>query len=167
MALNVRQQRFVDGILAGKNATEAYRQAGYAARGHVAEAAASRLLRHVEVASEIERRRAVVEKRVGITAESVLRRLDQVADRCMEAEPVMEFDHAEKAMVQKTAMISDGPGKPPREVGLYEFDSAGANRALELLGKHLKLFTDKVEHSGDVGLAERLARARERVRSKP
>lgn len=165
MALNVKQQRFVDGIIAGKTATESYIQAGYVARGHAAEAAGSRLLRHVEVASEIERRRTVIEKRVGITAESVLRRLDQVADRCMEAEPVMEFDHAEKAMVQKTAMIKD-PDGTTREVGVYEFDSAGANRALELLGKHLKLFTDRVEHTGEIGLAERLARARERAKAR-
>ncbi len=29
-------------------------------------------------------------------------------------------------------------------------DSAGANRALELLGKHLTIFTEKVEHSGRI-----------------
>ena len=31
------------------------------------------------------------------------------------------------------------------------FDSSGANRSLELLGRHLKLFTDKVEQSGPGG----------------
>jgi phage terminase small subunit len=31
-----------------------------------------------------------------------------------------------------------------------KFDPSSANRSLELLGKHLKLFTEKVEHSGDV-----------------
>ena len=30
------------------------------------------------------------------------------------------------------------------------FDASGANRSLELIGKHLKLFTDKVEHSGEM-----------------
>ena len=34
------------------------------------------------------------------------------------------------------------------ETGEYKFDSAGANRATELLGKHLGMFVDKVEHSG-------------------
>lgn len=36
------------------------------------------------------------------------------------------------------------------------------NKALENLGRHQKLFTDKVEHSGTVDLAERMKRARER-----
>ena len=30
------------------------------------------------------------------------------------------------------------------ETGLYVFDSSGANRALELIGKHLKVFGDGV-----------------------
>jgi phage terminase small subunit len=38
-------------------------------------------------------------------------------------------------------------------------------RALELLGKHLGMFVDKVEHSGAIagGLAERMAAARTRA----
>lgn len=39
-----------------------------------------------------------------------------------------------------------------------------ALKAYELLGKHLKMFTDKIELSGNVGLAERLKEARERIR---
>ena len=31
------------------------------------------------------------------------------------------------------------------ESGEYKFDSAGANKSLELIGKHLRLFTDKIE----------------------
>ncbi|MFA5149255.1 MAG: hypothetical protein WC491_09055, partial [Candidatus Omnitrophota bacterium] len=31
-------------------------------------------------------------------------------------------------------------------------DSSGANKSLELLGKHLKLFTEKVEQSGSLTL---------------
>lgn len=36
-------------------------------------------------------------------------------------------------------------------------------KALELLGKNLRLFTDKVELSGSIGLAERMREARERT----
>lgn len=39
-------------------------------------------------------------------------------------------------------------------------------KARELLGRHLKLFTDVVEHRGTVGLAERLASARQRLAKK-
>ena len=37
------------------------------------------------------------------------------------------------------------------ETGEYKFDASGAVRALELLGKHLKLFTEKHEHTGEGG----------------
>jgi phage terminase small subunit len=54
MALNAKQVRFVEAyqrtLLAGKpNATQAYIEAGYKAKGHSAESAAARLLSHVEV----------------------------------------------------------------------------------------------------------------------
>lgn len=42
-------------------------------------------------------------------------------------------------------------------------DWQSALRGYELLGKHLKLFTEKIELSGTVGLAERLAAARKRA----
>ena len=35
-------------------------------------------------------------------------------------------------------------------VPAYEFDSSAVLRGAELLGKHLKLFTDKTEVSGDM-----------------
>ena len=57
----------------------------------------------------------------------------------------MEFDRDEKALVHKF----DDEGNM-----VYEFDSAGANRALELLGKHLKLFTDNIHHTGGLTLED-------------
>lgn len=61
----------------------------------------------------------------------VLANLKEVAHRCMQAKPVM--------------VRVDGKMK---ESGEYKFDSAGATRALELIGKHLAMFVDKkiVEH---------------------
>lgn len=41
---------------------------------------------------------------------------------------------------------------------------SSALKGYELLGKHLKLFTDKIELSGNVALAEKLKEARERSR---
>lgn len=52
----------------------------------------------------------------------VLSRLKKVADRCLQEEPVMVR------------------GEP---TGEYKFDSAGANRALELLGKELGMFVER------------------------
>lgn len=71
-------------------------------------------------------------KRTEITADYVLTSLRNVAERCMQAEAVL-----------------DREGNP---TGEYRFDSTGANKSLELLGKYLKLFTDKTEHSGSIDI---------------
>jgi phage terminase small subunit len=77
-----------------------------------------------------------------LTQEWVLERLKAISDRCMTAVPVMEFDYVNKEMVQKT----DEEGK-----GVWEFDSNGANKATENIGKHLGMFiTKKIEHSGEL-----------------
>ena len=43
------------------------------------------------------------------------------------------------------------------------FKLVDKDRSLELLGKHLKLFTERIEVSGTAGLAEALAVARKRA----
>jgi hypothetical protein len=67
---------------------------------------------------------------IAVTVDYVRDSLKEVAERCMQTIPVL-----------------DGNGEP---TGEYKFDSSGANRALELLGKHLKMFTDKLEQEGSV-----------------
>lgn len=66
-------------------------------------------------------------QKLGIDKQSILRRLDQVVERCMEAEPVLD---------------SEG-----NETGEYRFNATGANRALELLGKELGMFVERKEVS--------------------
>ena len=60
----------------------------------------------------------------------------------MQRTPVMKFDRTEKRM---KPVVDEDTGE-----GVWEFDAAGANRALELIGRHLGLFLDKTEHSGSV-----------------
>ena len=55
-------------------------------------------------------------------------------------------------MQAEPVMIRGTEGKI---VGEYKFDASGANRELEQLGKHLRLFTDKLELLGNLGLYER------------
>jgi len=50
-------------------------------------------------------------------------------------------------MTEEPVMIRGPNGMEPS--GEYKFDSSGANRSLELIGRHFKMFTDKVELSGD------------------
>ena len=62
----------------------------------------------------------------------------------MQKKPVMKFNREEKCMKQ---VVDEETGE-----GVWQFDSAGTNRALELIGRHLALFVDKTEHSGTVML---------------
>lgn len=117
------------------NGTQAAIRTGYAAKN--ADVMASKLLAKPDVKALVKEKLEAREQKTIITAEYVLSNLKEVVERCMQRSPVMEFDRVAKAMVQKMAENDNG-----KEVGLFEFDSNGANRALELLGRHLKLFDD-------------------------
>lgn len=60
---------------------------------------------------------------LGISAAYVLGKTKEVVERCMQAEPVLDQD-----------------GQP---VGEYEFDSTGALKGLDMLGKHRRLWGDE------------------------
>ena len=53
----------------------------------------------------------------------------------MQRKPVMKFDYEDKCMKQVKVEKENG-----EEVGLWEFDSAGANKALENLAKHIDFY---------------------------
>ena len=134
MALKQKQQRFVNELLSDpeRNAVKACYAAGYKCKNaNVANATASRLLSNVNVQEAIKIADADREKRLSITKDYVLRRLRENLERAMQAEPVL-----------------DKEGNP---TGQYRYEGAVANRAAELLGKHLGLFPDRHEHTGKGG----------------
>lgn len=129
---NNKLKAFAKEYIIDLNATQAAIRAGYSPK--TAKQQALRLMNRPDVQQEIQQAMTERQQRTNITADYVLTNLKNVAERCMQAEPVMVRD-----------------GKDWIESGEYKFDSSGANRALELLGKHLKLFTDKHEHTGANG----------------
>jgi phage terminase small subunit len=134
------QERFVREYLLDLNASDAARRAGYSAK--TAPSQGGRLLKNVAVATAIRQALNKRSEKLELSAEWVLNNLRTVAERCLQAEPVRERVDGE--WVQKT----DADGHL-----VWEFDSSGANRSLELLGKHLGMFTDKHEISGTGGRA--------------
>lgn len=132
--LTRKQRAFCDEYLIDKNGAQAAIRAGYSEK--TAKAIASENLTKPNVKAFLDEKLSEQSKRTEITADWVLESLKEVVERCMQAEPVMEKD-------------SEGNMVP---TGEYKFEHSGANRALELLGKNLKLFTDKFEHSGSIDL---------------
>ena len=129
--LTPKQERFVQEYVVDLNATQAAIRAGYAAKD--ADVQGPRLLGNVGVQAAIERLKAERAQASKVTASYVLDTLYSCAERCMQREPVfnMRGEH-----------VTDDDGRH-----VWRFDSKGAIGALGLLGKHLGLFVDKVDHS--------------------
>jgi phage terminase small subunit len=144
--MTARKERFAAEYLVDLNATQAAIRSGYSPK--TARAQGARLLTDVDVSRVIAVAKEARAQRVEIDADWVVSRLKRVAERCLEAEPVLEFDPAEKTMVHKQAMVEDPETGEQRIVGVYQFDSKGANGALKLLGEHLGIYVKKVEHEG-------------------
>lgn len=130
-SLNPKQERFAQEYIIDYNATQAAIRAGYAENS--AEVQGCRLLRNDKIQAAVLAAQAEQRKRLAISQDWVLNRFRQISDRCIQAEPVLSFDKATGEWVP---------------TGEYKFDSAGANRATELIAKHLGMFVEKVEHSG-------------------
>lgn len=127
--LTKKQATFVAEYLVDLNATQAAIRAGYSKRR--ASEIAWQLLQKTTVREAIEKAREQQAKRTLINADYVLNNLREVVERSMQRAPVTNM---------KGEQIIDDEGNH-----LWAFDAKNANRALELLGKHLGLWTDKVQ----------------------
>lgn len=139
--LSSKQQRFCDEYLIDLNATKAAERAGYSAK--TAQEQGSRLLSNVMVQARIDALKTQRSQSTGITAERVLTGIMGVIERCEQAVPVLDDEG--------------------QETGEWKFESGSALRGYELLGKHLKLFTERIEVTDASDLANRVKAARERA----
>lgn len=149
MSLKDKQEIFCQEYMIDLNATQAAIRAGYSKK--TASVQGSRLLTNVNVLTRIEELKKERSEKLHLDADWVLRRLMQISDRCMQQEPVLEFDYEEKKLV---------------ETGEYKFDSVGANKATELIGKHLGMFKDKIEHLGETNIVVRRKRMNDNANDK-
>jgi phage terminase small subunit len=140
MATGEKRDAFVQEFIIDLNGTQAAIRSGYSAK--TAGQAASRLLKDVKITAAIQEAMNKRASRVEIDADYVLGTIVSTIERCKQAEPVMD-----KAGNHLTTETEDGG-----EALAYRFDASGVLKGAELLGKHLKLFTDKVEVTGAVTL---------------
>jgi phage terminase small subunit len=135
-----KQKRFVEAYIENPNAAEAARKAGYSPK--TADVIGRENLRKPTIAAALSESRQQLAERAQLSAEYVLDGLKEVAERCLQRKPVMVYDKEEKEYVQAA--------DPDTGEGIWTFQAMGANKALELLGKHLGMFVDQLK--GDVAL---------------
>lgn len=170
--LNEMQARFCREFLIDRNASKAAIRAGYSPNG--VEATASKLLTVAKVADRINALISLQEKRLDIKADEILKELRRVgmsdvrelykedgtvkhpkewpddlarAVSSIEVEELFEFVNGEKVWIGYT-----------KKIKLWS-----KTQALDMLGKHKKLFTDRVELDVSDNLAEKIAAARARA----
>jgi len=171
--LTDKQKLFADEYLIDLNATRAYKAVYKSCKkDETAAAASARLLRNVKVATYIQERMKDREKRTEITQDKVLMELaaiaftngsdfSQVVDEPMiiDGRYVMDPDTG-KLKTWETVKITPTDKLPEEKKKAIAGIKMGKNgievstcdkvRALELLGKHLGMFKDKVEVSGQL-----------------
>lgn len=129
MSLKGKQALFVKEYLVDLNATQAAIRAGYSKK--TAGQIGDENLKKPQIAQAIAEASKERTKKVDITVDYVLTTIKNTIERCAQAEPV--YDRQGVA------------------TGEYQFDSGAVLKGTELLGKYLKLFTDKVDISNPDG----------------
>ena len=170
-----KQQRFVAEYLIDLNGTQAAIRSGYSPK--TANEQAARLLAKASIRSAVE---AGHKERLGkleITADRVLEEIACLAysdiadyvrdDGTIDWPLIKSLPRQKRVAIQKLIVdTTGGSGDGERKVvERTRFECANKLQALELLGRHLKLFTDKLEVAADAALAERLAAGRKRLQS--
>lgn len=166
MALTARQQRFVAEYLIDLNATQAAIRAGYSKR--TAGSIGEENLKKPEIAAAVAEAQAARAERTAVKQDDVLRELARIALCDISA----AFDDA-----GNLKPLKDIPADVRRAIAGVETRLEGNDeegfatvtkvkfwdkpKSLELIGRHLKMFTDKVEISGKLTLAQLVQAATE------
>ena len=124
MALNDRQKQFCNEYLISLNATQAAIRAGYSEK--TAYSIGNENLRKPEIQEYLQGLMEGIRKRNRITQDEIIQDLIEVKNRCMQNVPVMYYDKEDREWKHEGAE----EGEP-----IYKFDSQGATKALDLLGK--------------------------------
>lgn len=163
--LTLKQRRFCEEYIVDLNATKAAERAKFS--GKTAGVQGWQLLQKPEVQDRITELNQARSKRVELNADEVLVRLDHIGD----LDPLSCYDDNDQFKRLKDIPIEvrkciksievfeewDGVGRDRTKAGeIRKITYWDKIRANELIGKHRKLFVDKVDHTHRVGTLEDL-----------
>lgn len=154
MALTAKQQRFVQEYLIDLNATQAAIRAGYSAK--TAEVIGHENLRKPKIAEAVEKAMAERAKRTEITADRVLQELAKIgfanmSDYTTWGPRGVTLKDSSKLTPEQTAAISEVSETVTESGGSIRFKLHDKISALEKIGRHLGMFKEKVELTGEEG----------------
>ena len=138
--LNARQERFCQEYIIDLCATRSAIRAGYSPK--TANEQGARLLAHVSVAERVRELQHERAKRKQIDADYVIEVIVETVTTCKQTLP--RFD-------REGHVIGEAP-----------IDAGAVLKGAELLGKHLSMWKDRVEMTGELTLAELIKQARNR-----
>jgi len=113
-----QKKRFADKYFETLNGSQSAIYAGYSEK--TSRQIAHNLLQEEEVEEYLQALRSVAAEKSGINRDWIMDRFKHISDSCVQAVPVLDHDG--------------------NETGEYKFDSSGANKATEMLGKIIGVF---------------------------
>ena len=129
--LNEKQKQFCEEYIIDLNGTQAAIRAGYSKK--TANRIASELLTKLDIQEYICELKNKRSERVKYSQDELMRDILEVKNRCMQANPVLD--------------------KEGNETGVWKFDSNGANKALDMLAKHVGFYeTDNKQKAFNISV---------------
>ena len=129
--LNEKQKQFCEEYIIDLNGTQAAIRAGYSEK--TANRIASELLSKLDIQEYICVLKNKRSERVKYSQDELMRDILEVKNRCMQANPVLD--------------------KEGNETGVWKFDSNGANKALDMLAKHVGFYeTDNKQKAFNISV---------------
>jgi phage terminase small subunit len=151
--LTDKERRFVDEYLVDLNATQAAIRAGYSEDS--AASIGSENLRKPHIAARVEKRMAAREARTEVTQDRIVQELARVAFG--DARRVMSWGPDGVTLIDSetldddaAALVAEASETTTQHGGSVKLKVNDKVKALELLGRHMGMFNDKLIHGGKV-----------------
>ncbi|WP_258248061.1 terminase small subunit [Aggregatibacter actinomycetemcomitans] len=141
--LRDKQKRFIQEYLIDLNATQAAIRAGYSEK--TAYSIGQENLNKPEIQRVIAEAQNKRSERTQIKQDDVIRMLLEN----------IEIASGKKAVIKTEIRKSEDGELVGDDIAQFVYESSSVNRSLELLGKHLGMFSEKVEVSGDLHIEQR------------